>query len=415
MTCTELTESARRSIRALALVGIALQVLAGSAIAQAPPPAPPPMPTGRFVMGPLTWTPTLALREAGVDSNVFNTATDPKEDITSAFGPSVDSTLALGVGRLETQGQAEYLYFERYTDQRAINGRVAGRLLFPVTRIRPILTGRWARAKERSGNELEVRVPRTEYGYGTGLGMTLTSGSTLDVTVGRDEMRYDKGVLFHGVDVGIRLDRRSTTADLAFRANLTPLTKLVVSAAGARDEFIHDSSRSTDNVRGVVGLEFASDAVITGRATVGYHRMVPRGSDKTMAFQGLTSAVDLNYALLGRTLFKARIARDTTYSVLEGRPFYLSTAGSLEIIHNLVGPIDLDVRGIREKMDYSATANGLPARIDYADTFGAGFVIRASEQTHIGVYFDDQMRDSSESSLVSYRRKHLYTTITYGF
>src|SRR5215470_6139368 len=139
MTCTELTESARRSIRPLALFGIALQVLAGSAIAQAPPAAPPPTPTGRFVMGPLTWTPTLALREAGVDSNVFNTATDPKEDITSAFGPSVDSTLALGVGRLETQGQAEYLYFERYTDQRAINGRVAGRLVFPATRIRPIL------------------------------------------------------------------------------------------------------------------------------------------------------------------------------------------------------------------------------------------------------------------------------------
>jgi len=409
MVRADLKRSAARHARVVFILGMAQLMFAGSVVAQYAPS------NGRFVMGPLTWTPTLTLRDAGIDSNVFNTAKDPQQDITGSFTPSVDSRLTLGVMQLATQGQADFLYFERYTNQRAINGRVAGRMQFPTTRIRPILSGSWARAKDRSGNEIDVRVPRTELGYAAGLGTRLTPGSSLDVTVGRQELRFDQGATFRDVDIATRLNRQSTTADLQFRAGLSPLTSFLVTVGGTRDDFVLANSRGSDNLRGTFGFEFAPDAIIRGRANVGYHRMQPRGADQSLAFDGWTTSVDLSYSLLGRTLFNGRISRDTSYSVLDNRSQYLSTVGGVEVTHNLVGPIDLDVRVAREKLDYAATATGFPARIDYADTLGGGVVVRISMQARLGFFYDDQQRRSSDGSQFGYRRQHLYTSITYGF
>ena len=67
-----------------------------------------PVPDGRFVTGPLAWTPTLELRDVGVDSNVFNTPTDAKEDVTASARSQVDSVLKLGLLRATTVGSLEY-------------------------------------------------------------------------------------------------------------------------------------------------------------------------------------------------------------------------------------------------------------------------------------------------------------------
>src|SRR5262249_32912441 len=171
-------------------------------------------------------------------------------------------------------------------------------------------------AKDRSGNELDRRVPRTQLAYAAGLGASLTSRSSLDATVGREDTQYDNSVSFRDVDIATRLNRRSTKGDLVLHANVSPLTQLFINAEGSRDEFTKDTSRGSDNLRGAVGLEFASDAIISGHASVGYHMMQPRGSDRTLAFDGWTTAVFLSYSLLGRTRFDGHLSRDTNYSVL---------------------------------------------------------------------------------------------------
>jgi hypothetical protein len=129
--------------------------------------------SGRFVMGPLQWTPTLQIREAGVDSNVFNSPDDVKQDVTGSFVPQVDSLLTLGILRAATQGSVEYIYFERFKNERAVNGRVVSRMVFPLSRIRPTATVSWARVKERATSEIDVRAPRTDRGYGAGLTLSL--------------------------------------------------------------------------------------------------------------------------------------------------------------------------------------------------------------------------------------------------
>jgi hypothetical protein len=411
MAHIKLKRSARHALCVIVTLGASHLMFARAATAQTE------TNTSRFLFGPLGWTPTLTLREAGVDSNVFNSprTETPKHDVTGSLTPSVDSVLRLGVMELATQGRADFLYFERYTNERAINGRVAGRMQFPTaTRVHPVLSGSWERAKERSSNEIDIRAPRMEMAYSVGLETQVTPGSSVRVTVGRSDLRYDQGANFHGVDLATKLNRQAKSANLTFRGNLTPLTTLVAVLDGARDGFTFDASHNSDNLRGSAGFEFAADAVIRGRAVVGYHKMLPRGSDTSMNFAGWTSGIDLSYTLLGRTRFAGRMSRDTSYSALDDRAFYVSMIRGLEVTHNLVGPIDLELRGSREKLDYAATTFQ-PARTDYAETLGGGLVIRISMQSRIGFYYDDQQRHSSAGPMWEYGRRHVYTSVTYGF
>jgi hypothetical protein len=412
MVHSELKRSAMCVLGVAFVVGVAELAFASAAMAQAQTDTN----SSRFVLGPLGWTPTLTLRGAGVDSNVFNTPSTetPKQDVTGSLTPSVDSVLTLGVMQLATQGRADFVYFERYTSERAINGRVSGRMQFPTTRVHPVVSGSWERAKERNGNEIDIRAPRTEMAYSVGLGAQITPDSSLTVTGGLSDLRYDEGARFHGVDLSARLNRQTKTANVTLQSALTPLTRFVVILDGGRDEFTTASSQNSDNLRGSAGLEFAADAIIRGRARVGYHKMLPRGSDLSLNFAGWTSQADLSYTLLGRTRFTGRTSHDTSYSGLDNRPLYVSTIGGVEVTHNLVGPIDVELRGSREKLGYAATTFQ-PARTDYANTVGGGLIVRLSMRTHIGFYYDDNQRRSSAGPIWEYSRHYIYTSVTYGF
>jgi hypothetical protein len=88
--------------------------------------------------------------------------------------------------------------------------------------------------------------------------------------------------------------------------------------------------------------------VIRGAASVGYHSMQPyyrqTTRSTTAAFSGIASSIDLGYTLLGVTRFMAHFSRDANYSLYMNQPYYLSTAGGLQILQRLFGPVDLDVR-----------------------------------------------------------------------
>lgn len=373
---------------------------------------------GRFVMGPLQWTPTLQLRDAGIDSNMFNSPEDAKQDVGGSFMPQVDSLLTLGVMQAATQGSVEYVYFERFKNERAVNGRVASRMAFPLSRIQPTATVSWARVKERPTSEIDVRAARTDRGYGAGLTTKLTTRFAVNADIARQEVQYDSGHSFRGVDLASQLNRQTTIITTGIRVAVSPLTALFTEGSVGRDEFALQSSRNTDNLRGTVGFEFAPDAVIRGRALVGYHNMQPQHASTepggATRFSGLTSAVDLSYTLLGRTQFSPRFSRDTTYSISTTQPYFVSTVGGLEILQTLVGPLALVLRGSREKLAYPPTDIDV-ARTEFVEIYGGGLSVRISTQGRVGVNYEDTKRRSSGGALFGYARRRIYTTVTYGF
>src|SRR4051812_48555760 len=121
----------RFGLSRIAAVAIAMFV-ARTASAQAP---------AGLVSGPLTWAPTIELRDAGVDSNVFNDPENPKEARRAFFSSLVISKLKLPYLRLSTRGAVDYNYFERYTSQRSTNGLVNSRIVVPLSRFQPTAFG----------------------------------------------------------------------------------------------------------------------------------------------------------------------------------------------------------------------------------------------------------------------------------
>ncbi len=60
------------------------------------PQLPDPEATGRFRLGFIRFTPSIALTNLGVDTNVFNELEDPKEDFTLSIGPKAEFWSRLG-------------------------------------------------------------------------------------------------------------------------------------------------------------------------------------------------------------------------------------------------------------------------------------------------------------------------------
>jgi len=393
----------------IACLAAANTVLPSAAYAQNEP---------RFVSGPLAWSPIFQLRDAGIDSNVFNTSTDPKEDRVGTASSQVNSVLTLGLLQAATQGTLEYQYFERYKNERGFNRRVSSHIEFPVTHFSPDVTVSWARVKDRSGNEIDVRAPRTDWGYALGIQTKVTPRIAITATGGKMKSTYEKGFAFRGVEIASQLDRETILGSLTSRVELTPFTSLMLEASVGRDQFPFRPYATTDNVRGAIGVEFAPDAIVHGRASIGYHSLQPyyrRVPNSTMeAFNGITSASELGYTLLGVTRFTGRFSRDSNYSISTTQPIYVSTAGGLDILQTLFGPVDLTVRASREQLKYRETVLAA-AHTDVADVLGGGLSIRIASGGVVALLYDNTDRRSTGGRQYEYNRRRIYTTVTYGF
>lgn len=369
---------------------------------------------GRFQTGVVSWTPTITLRDAGVDSNVYDEPTNPRRDHSAVIGPQVEAMARLAVADVKFGGGVDFVYFHRFTSERSVNGRGNVRAELRMSRIRPFVGGAFLDSRERVNSEIDVRARRSDRDVSAGIGVEVTPRGVLEVGGTFNQSTFRQGETFRGVDLAHRLNRRNTGGTLRFRYDVTSLTRFFVEGAASRDRFTLSPVYDVDNVMGRVGVEFAPDAVLKGKATVGYHRIDAVGA-LAFGFKGVTAAVDLGYVLLQRTRFDVRIARDTSHS-FESQPYFLHTSYGGEILHTLFGPIDVVGRGSWETLDYPGIIQrGLaPNRLEVT-RYGGGVAIRAGARVHMAINYELIERAGDLFPDRRYDRSRLYTNITYGF
>jgi len=368
----------------------------------------------RFETGLFSWTPTVTLRDGGIDTNVFDEATDPKKDTIGVFVPQVDGILQLGTSKLSVSGAAEFVYFQRYSDERSINKRGAAKLEVPLTRLTPFAGFSYLDTRERQNAEVDLRAQRTDQDFSAGLTVHLTSRAGLELAGRGASSRYRAGQVEQGIDLATRFNRDTIGGAVRLRYDISPLTTFTADGDVARDEFVLSPEYNIDNLRVLAGLLFAPDAVIKGRAAIGYHKIRPQGA-LAFGYDGVSANVDLGYVLLGRTRFDARIGRDTTQSI-EAEPYFLQTIYGGEVLHNLFGAVDVIGRASRETLDYP----GLPARQIETDTlhvlrYGGAVAVRAADRLRFTVNYEFTERTGSTTTTRNFDRERIFTTITYGF
>ena len=367
---------------------------AGPAAAQDEPGS--PSAAARFRLGPLAFSPAIALNDVGIDSNVFNDPVDPKGDFTMTVIPKVDLWLRLGAALVSGRAAVSYLYFHEFASERAFNTDNAVKLEFPDARIRPYVSGTYVNAMDRQGYEIDARV-RREDGTGT-VGLDVPIGSTLTIGVSgaRERIRYDDSAIYDGVSLAQSLTHDADVAKASLGVRVAPLTTLLLEAEAAWDSFPGAPDKNAESVRLVAGIDFKPFALLEGGARVGF-REFNIANPLVPDFSGLVALVNLAYPITEGTRVEVRGQRDVNYSYSLEEPYYVLSVITGTVTQRLFGPVDLKGRAGWEQLEYVAaagTAAPSASRTDHETQYGGSIEFRLGEARRLGFNVDVYRRRS---------------------
>ena len=370
--------------------------------------------TARLHFGPVGLTPKFALRNIGVDTNVFNASDAPERDFTATLAPGVDAWLRAGRLHFTSETTAEWNYFQKATNERSVNLGEQVRVDLDLFRLLPFVTGRYVRTRQRPSLEIDERVQQLRSGAGAGL--VVRAGARLELEALVEEERLDFGqTRFGSAALAGALNRTRQEGALTVRYELTPLTTFVVRAATRSDRFETARVRDSDSISVVPGFTFAPSALFSGTASIGFRRFTTR-EPLAPDFSGLVADVDLKYVARDMTRFVVSIGRDVEYSFEPAEPFFVSTSRRLEVTQLLGYSWDVVGRGSFDTLDYKHLS-GAPSAVSRQDRllgYGVGIGRRLGDTLRIGVDVDVARR-RSEVRTRTYEGMRVGGSVTYGY
>jgi hypothetical protein len=373
-----------------------------------------PSSTARLRLGPLAVTPSIALTNLGIDTNVFNEERQPKRDFTATLAPQAEAWLRLGRARLSSRTRAEYVYFQKYVGERSVNTDSQVRLELPLNRVRPFVEASFLNSRQRPGYEIDARARRIEESMMLGGEIRILGKTWLELAGHRSRVDFDADAEFRGTRLRDVLNRDVERVSAALRYRLTPLTTIILVADAQRDRFDLSPARDSKSLRIIPGVEFAPRALVSGRAFLGYRRFDALGAGVPDT-GGLNASVDLGYALRGFTRFAVRAERDVSYSFEVSEPYYLLTGISGSVTQVITRSWDVKVTGGHQRLDYRSIAvrDARSTRVDRLVSYGAGVGYRITRGTRLGLDVD-YFRRQTDLAARQYEGLRAGTSITYG-
>jgi hypothetical protein len=159
-------------------------------------------------------------------------------------------------------------------------------------------------------------------------------------------------------------------------------------------------------------VQFAPDAVITGRIAAGFRDFNPR-DPHVPAFRGLAGAVNVTGTFLGATRVSVEATRDVMYSFDPATPYFLVDSGRLMVSQPIGGPFDVVGLTGLDRLRYYVV-EGLPfaGRVDRTRMVGGGVGLRVSPSLRFTFIYDFTER-SSELYGRTYDRRRVIGSVTY--
>jgi hypothetical protein len=371
----------------------------------------------RIRIGPILLNPSIALTNAGVDTNVFNEedSTTPESDFTLTVTPKTDVFMRVGRTWLTGAIIEDLVWYKKFSSERSANNNYAATWLVPLTRIAFAVGGNWVSTRERPGFEIDARSQRTERAGNAGIELRALSKTFMGVKGEQRKIEFDRAALFLGNNLHEELTRTITTGAVSLRHQLTPLTSVGVSAGREQERFEFSPLRDSDSDKVDFALAFDPFALINGSATFGYRNFKPASPD-VPGYSGSTLGINLSYVALGSTRISATGTRDVQNSYDISEPYYLLTGFTVALAQQIYGPLDVQVRVGSQKLAYRDRIGAVVAvsdRVDRVRSYGGGFGYRVGRDLRVGFNVDKQTR---KSDLVRRRYDGLRygMAVTYG-
>ena len=400
--------------RALLLVVLTCVCIPASPVGAQSAPTDPGTARGRVQFGPLGLTPSVALANLGIDTNVFNDVDDPKSDFTFTVSPQVDASLRVRRARLQVKARSDLVYFHQYSSERSADTTVDSKLEFLGTRITPWVGTSVSSGRQRFGYEIDLRLRRVTRDAEAGVEARFTRRTHVVVSAHRTQYEYDGDAVLLGTSVQEVLNRRSESVGLDLRYRLTALTTLVASTQTIHDRFEFTPSRNTNSVRLEAGLDLTPFALISGRGRVGYRAL--NGHGTTPDYSGLVADVAASSTIKRRTRVDVAAERDVNYSIEFAYPYFLLTGATVVATPRLTRRWDTQARIGVQRLAYrgeEGISDLLRNRIDRIRVIGVGVGYLVGRDMRIGFNVNRERRESPVQ-----RRDYLgYRTgisVTYG-
>ncbi len=392
-----------------------------SAAAQ-PREADDPRAEARIHVGPIYATPGLRLREFGIDTNVFNSSTEPKSDFTFTVGPEVN--LWVPVGRralLKTTGGADLVYFQTYGSERSLNPRAQVRGEIYLQRLTLFAENDLLNTRQRPNYEIDVRARRLENTVRAGGELRLSPKLFVEVAGRQSVLRFDGDAFFAGSYLEDTLNRDTRGVSATVRYRRTPLTTIVVRTEMARDRFAFSPLRDANTLRIQPGVEFRPPALIAGSAYVGLQRLTAV-HDELPDFRGMVAAARLRFRLPRAMALEFTGDRDLAYSYEPLQPYYVVDGYGATVRRQIVRRFDASIGAQRQRYGYRdlivanpARRPSEPGRVDMTVVYTVSIGYALNRDTRMGVGVSRMNRKSSSNRFSAYEGLRVGTSVTYGF
>ena len=369
-------------------------------------------------IGPFYITPSVLVKEVGIDSNVFNEAGDQKSDFTVTVAPKLNTWVPMSRRALVKSTLAsDLVWYSQYATERSVNPQlsVGGELY--ARRITVFGDRAHLSTRQRPNHELDLRSRHTEDAVTAGVRVALTPTVSVEAAARQVEIRYDTDAEFDGTSLQRTLNRETRGVQLTGRYRVTPLTALAVRAEVHRDEFQFSPERDSESYRVMPGVEFEPKALLKGSAYVGYRKFTPRMPEALPEFSGLVGELGLSYTLLGSTTFGVRYRRDLTYSYSELQPFFVDNSVGASIRRALGGRFDALASADRHEYAYRHALEIVPVpapRLDVTWNYSASVGYRIGRDGRLGFGVAYVQRESTYQ-LRAYDNLRIGSTFSYGF
>jgi Putative beta-barrel porin 2 len=377
----------------------------------------------RLHLGPFYLTPSLQLRELGVDSNVFNAAGDQKSDFTFTLTPKAQ--LWVPVARralLAGTAATDLVWYSEYDSERSVDPQFTGRGELYLRRITLFAENAYLNTRQRPNFELDLRSRHLENDALAGVELAITPKFSVEGAARRFDTRYDADDVFAGTHLQRTLNRKTTGYRVTARHRATPLTTVAVRYEDLQDRFEFSPGRDANSYSVMPGVEFKPRALVSGTAYVGYREFTPVRPAELPEFSGLVAQLGLSYTLLGSTTFGVSFRRDLTYSYEEAQPFFIDTSVGASIRRALGPRFDVLVSADRHRYEYqdalvelAVLDAPLAPRVDTTWSYSGSLGYRIGGTGRIGVGASYWQRESTTRSFRDYDNLRFGTTVTYGF
>lgn len=368
--------------------------------------------TGVLTLGRVRVAPGVVVREIGWDSNVFDEATNPKEDFIVAVAPDAALFTRLRFLQLSAYGGADFNYFRTYDQENSVGHSVRARGDVLLSRFRPFVAGGRTRSRTRPNGEIDVRADRVEEEISGGLAFDISRYGQAYASAYQFRTTF-RDAFEDGINLAVALNRNSNQYSAGLRTDVTPLLSLIASVSFREELFRGDPIRNAQAWFATADFRFAPEAVITGQVALSFEELNPVNPG-VRPFRGLVGNATILYSFLELGRISVSAVRRTEFSFNAADAYFIENGITVSYTHRLFGEVDGQVKGGKSFFDYGFTETS-PARQETLDLIGGSVGYNLRNRTRISVNYEFAKRRSPQLIERNYDRRRAFVSWTFAY